>query len=108
MTYEMLFGKGKVQGAAVEYSISTTLSKFSTCLDLTCPPIFVITGGGCVKRKLLAQIEILQSALSAQMIRKKVTSHEKLLSQNIQLASSLLKYIRINEIAMPIIEAFEV
>lgn len=65
-------------------------------------------GGGQVKRKLLEHMDLLRSSLATLMTRKGVTSHEKLLSRNIQLACSLSKYIRINEIAMPIEEAFKV
>ena len=61
-----------------------------------------------MKRKLLEQMDVLKSTLAQQMLRKQVTSHDKLLSLNIQLASSLSKYLRINQIAMSIEEAFEV
>jgi hypothetical protein len=61
-----------------------------------------------VKRKLLEHIDTLRAALTSQMTRKGATSHDQLLSRNVQLASSLSKYIRINEIAKPISTAFEV
>ena len=67
-----------------------------------------LAGGGVVKRKLLDHVNILQSSLREEMERQGASSADKLLSCSIQLASSLPKYVRINEIAAPIAPSFEV
>ena len=116
MTYEMLFGKGKIQGedCLIDWLIAWLSDSIEywvrQIIHENCLHNFVcwLTGGGCVKRKLLEKIDTLKATLAAQMAQKNVTSHDKLLSLNIQLASSLPKYIRINQIAMAIDEAFEV
>ena len=61
-----------------------------------------------MKRRLLEHSDILHSALRDQLAREGVTTHDKLLSRNIQLAAALSKYLRINEIAQPIAASYEV
>lgn len=74
MTYELLFGKKK------------------------------ISGGGAVKRKLLNVIEKIKISLEELMISKHVTEHKDLLSREISEANNMPKYVRINEIKLPVLE----
>lgn len=105
MAYELLFGKGKIQGMS---NVDVWMCRYVAILTYCSHPLINPSGGGMVKRRLLEHEDKLRCSLSDQMTRKGVSSHEKLLSRNIQLASSLPKYIRINEIAKPIPAAYEV
>lgn len=66
LTYELLFGQGK------------------------------ITGGGAVKRKLMEIKDQLTEALQQEMDKKGTTSHAGLLSTQISIAACMNKYVRIN------------
>ncbi len=77
MIYELLFGKGK------------------------------INGGGVVKRKVMEYYEKLKSVLNDHMISKNVSSAIELLPQTTQQANNLFLYLRVNEIKMKIHEGLK-
>ena len=74
MSYELIFGKKK------------------------------ISGGGAVKRAIMEVKEKLISALDDVMKERGVSEHKELLSEEVTEAAKMPKYIRINEIKMPVVE----
>ena len=77
MIYELLFGKGK------------------------------INGGGVVKRKVMEYYEKLKVVLQEHMVSKNVTKATDLLPQATQQANNLFLYLRVNEIKMKIHEGLK-
>jgi 25S rRNA (cytosine2278-C5)-methyltransferase len=70
MIYELLFGKGKIQG------------------------------GGAVKRKIVEVLPLLEKLLALEMKDRGITEKQELLSLDVQRHENLPRYIRVNEIKM--------
>lgn len=66
MVYEMLFGKGKIQG------------------------------GGTVKRKVMEYLDVLKAALEEELAVKQVSKAAELLPINVQIACKMPRYVRVN------------